>query len=77
VARTRLFWPAIDALCAEIYRTCGAYGNAAALAMADRHEAAYAAWWESLVLQVDTDGDGAADTQRAATPAATPGAGAL
>jgi len=77
VARTRLFWPAIDALCAEIYRTLGANGNASALAMAELHEAAYTSWWTSLVIPVDTDGDGAADTQRTATPAATPGAGSL
>ena len=77
VSRSRLFQPALEALCAEIWRVLAAYGNTSALTMAELHEAAYASWWASLVVQVDTDGDGAADTQRASTPVATPGAGGL
>lgn len=71
VSRSALFWPALDALCAEIWRVLGAHGNAAAREMEARHEAAYSAWWDTLSVQVDTDGDGAADAQR--TPDAPPG----
>lgn len=63
--RTALVWPAIEALCAEVWRVLGAHGNPVALEMADRHELAYASWWETMSAGVDTNGDGAADTQRA------------
>lgn len=68
VARTALFFPALDATCAEIFRALGAYGDLQRLAMAELHEAAYASWWANLKVPVDTDGDGAADTQRAPAP---------
>ena len=77
ISRVLLAHMAADALCAEIFRVIGSNGNEAALRMADTHEAAYASWWTSASAKVDTSGDGAADVQRAASPAATPGAGSL